>query len=297
MFFQSYFSQASVIANLLSIKLTSKTFGKVAQPFSGFPLSHLSKHVSTLVSQGNRVVIIEEDPHGERDESNIIKRTVSRIVSPGTGLDDGFVKSDRMNFILSVQAVNTESATPGPIELELAYKDVSTGASFTRLSSRESVVDDLILINPREIVLASAPPSSSDTAAPVLADPWEAVVKVEGARRGWMVRHMPSPNTGANSGAESLLLAYLAENFPASPSLGFLPSLRLDPVRDNLTIDSNTLASLEIKSSLRGGVKGSLLSVVKRTVTAGGGRLLGERICQFFSSRSQALRFVRDSAG
>ena len=228
-----------------------------------------------------------------------MKRAVSRIVSPGTGLDDGFVKSDRMNFILSVHPVATDTAATGPIELGLAYKDVSTGASFTRLSNGESLVNDLILINPREIILptSSPTPSTSDHTTAGSAAAWESAIKQEGERRGWMVTYMPpapSAVSGGATAAESLLLAYLAENFPTSPSLGFLPSLRVDPARDNLIIDPNTLASLEIKASLRGGVKGSLLSVVKRTVTPGGGRLLGERICQFLipSPRTDFLRVM-----
>ena len=192
-----------------------------------------------------------------------------------------------MNFILAVQAIAGDSATSGPLELGLAYKDISTGASFTRLSTSERIVDDLTLINPREIILASPSPSSPSSSSTARTDrllDWEAAIQLEGTRRGWMFSYMAPPHSttipDTTSAAESLLLSYLAENFPSSPSLGFLPSLRLDPARDNLILDSNTLASLEIKASLRGGVKGSLLSVVKRTVTPGGGRLLGERICQ-----------------
>lgn len=286
---QTYFDQAPLVARELGIKLTSKTFGrgtsKIRHPFAGFPLSQLSKHVSTLVSNGHRVVIVEEfrEPGYNAGSVGEISRRVTRIVTPGTGVDEGFIKKDVMNFVLAIGLVEGVEG-----EIGLAYRDISTGASFTRLSKFETLRDDLLLVEPKEIVVDEGMEEHSELGRKVLE-----LLKGEEEREAWMISTSPPSPPAAStstippspeSTAEHVLLSYLASTLLSTPPPQTIP-IRFDPTK-MMQMDSTTLQSLEIRGSLRGGVKGSLLSTVRRTVTPGGCRLLAERLCSSrFSSR------------
>lgn len=271
---QSYFDQASLVAKLLGIKLTSKLFGKASnrtrKPFAGFPLSQLSKHVATLVDSGRKVVVVEEvkevDGGGGAKE-----RRVARVVTPGTGLEEGLVKYEEMAFVL---ALGIEEGRPA---ISMAYRDISTGASFVRRSTLETLRDDLLLVAPKEVVV-DEDLSSMELGSQVLE-----VLGGEKEREGLMVSSVSTrafPALSADeSPAERVLLSYLSSTLVSTPPPKTTP-VHVDPARF-LQMDSVTLKSLEIRESLRGGVKGSLLSTVKRTATPGGARLLTERLCEF----------------
>jgi len=276
---QSYFDQARIVASILGIKLTSKLFGKgpsrVREPFCGFPLSHLVKHVSTIVEAGHKVVIVEEFKEAGTSDGNI-KRKVSRVVTPGTGVDETFVEMEKMNFVLALGVVDGGEGK----EIGMAYRDISTGASFTRTSTLSSLRDNIQLVRPKEVVI------NERLEATLIGEQILTLLRGEQQRESLMVSAVstdaiPSSSTSApssQSAAEEVLLAYLASTLVDLPP----PRTRatfVDPTQV-MQLDAVTLKSLEIRESLRGGVKGSLLYGVKRTVTPGGTRLLSERLCE-----------------
>lgn len=272
---QSYFDQAITVSQILSIKLTSKVFDRTRHPFAGFPLSQLSKHVSTLVESGWKVVIVEETSR----TGAVIERLVTRIVTPGTGFTEGFVKEDEMNFVLAVGLPVDESESSSEGELiGLAYRDISTGASFTRTTTFDQLVDDLALIDAKEIVV-----DARMKAHPLGARYYKLITSTaERTRR--MLSTVSPPEVLPFSTEESpqdqaglLLNTYLSMNLPLNPPPR-IPAQHVDPLTV-LQMSATTLESLEIKESMRGGTRGSLLHTIKRTVTPGGARLLAERIC------------------
>ncbi|GAA6061012.1 hypothetical protein JCM10212_001068 [Sporobolomyces blumeae] len=277
-FFESYFDQARTVAAILGIKLTSKLFGKgpnrAREPFCGFPLSQLLKHVSTLVEAGHKVVIVEEFKEAGTTSAGGTVRKVTRIVTPGTGVDESFVEMEKMNFVLALGVVDGGRGA----EIGLAYRDVSTGASFTRVSSLSSLRDDIQLVRPKEVVIDERLETKP------LGEKILAVLRGEQQRESLMVsaistNSVPSSSTSSptpQSCAEDVLLAYLASTLVDVPP----PRTRatfVDPAQV-MQLDAVTLKSLEVRESLRGGIKGSLLHTVKRTVTPGGTRLLTERL-------------------
>ncbi|GAA5991659.1 hypothetical protein JCM10908_001079 [Rhodotorula pacifica] len=274
-FYESYFEQAKVVAKTLGIKLTSKPTKNGRQAFAGFPLAQLGKQVSVLVQAGHKVVIVEE--FKEIGTSKIkTSRRVSRVVTPGTGVDEAFVALDQSNFVL---ALGIEDGTSLRNEIGLAYRDISTGASFTRTSKLSALRDDIRLVQPKEIVVDKRLQGSK------LGDRILELLEGERAREGIMVSTastdaVPStskdiPTAAAN--AENVLLSYLATTLVSTP----VPSTSTTHIdaASVMHMDAVTLQSLEIRESLRGGVRGSLLGTVKRTVTPGGRRLLTERLC------------------
>lgn len=198
------------------------------------------------------------------------ERRVARIVTPGTGLEEGLIKSDKMTFLL---ALGLEGAGG---DISMAYRDISTGASFTRRSTLKSLRDDLLLVAPKEVVV------DEDLRASAVGQQIWDVLLGEKEREDLMVstvstQALPS-STSDESPAERVLLSYLASTLLSTPPPKTKPQ-HVDPSKV-MQMDSTTLKSLEIRESLRGGVRGSLLSTVKRTATPGGARLLAERLCE-----------------
>ncbi|BGP57240.1 hypothetical protein JCM8202v2_004880 [Rhodotorula sphaerocarpa] len=275
-FFESYFEQAKVVAKALAIKLTSKSTKQGRQAFAGFPLAQLGKHVSTLVQAGHKVVIVEE--FKEIGSTKIrTTRKVTRVVTPGTGVDEAFVSLDQSNFVL---AIGVDAGTSLREEVGMAYRDISTGASFTRVSKLATLRDDIRLVQPKEIVVDKRL-HSSKLGARILE-----LLEGERTREGIMLSTVstdavPSSSaaaaTAATSQAENALLAYLATTLVSTP-IPRSSTTHIDPA-SVMQMDAVTLQSLEIRESLRGGIRGSLLGTVKRTVTPGGQRLLTERLC------------------
>ncbi|GAA5959549.1 hypothetical protein JCM3765_002367 [Sporobolomyces pararoseus] len=281
-FFESYFDQARTVASTLGIKLTSKLFGKgssrTREPFCGFPLSQLVKHVSTLVEAGHKVVIVEEFKEAGMS-SSIVTRKVTRVVTPGTGVDESFVEMEKMNFVLALGVVKGGGGgTTNEQSIGLAYRDISTGASFTRVSTLNSLRDDIQLVRPKEVVIDERLEASN------IGEQVLSILKGEQVRESLMVsavstNAIPSSSStipSSQSAAEDVLLAYLASTLVDLPPQRTRATF-VDPA-EVMQLDSVTLKSLEIRESLRGGIKGSLLQTVKRTVTPGGTRLLTERL-------------------
>jgi DNA mismatch repair ATPase MutS len=82
---QSYFDQAIEIADLLKIRLTSKSMEGTRYPMCGFPIAQLDKFLEKLVRENNRfVAICEEEKHYDDNGSlKKITRKVVRVVTPG----------------------------------------------------------------------------------------------------------------------------------------------------------------------------------------------------------------------
>ncbi|KZT21672.1 hypothetical protein NEOLEDRAFT_1244425 [Neolentinus lepideus HHB14362 ss-1] len=292
-FYESYFDQAADVARLLNIKLTTRNWGGQRVLMCGFPLMHLDKYLKILVQQKKCfVALCEEFPRNPvLGAKGGFDRRVTRVVTPGTLIDEPFLNPYENNYLL---AISISEGDPASAELGLAWIDVSTGEFFTNASSSDILRDDLARIGPREIVLDSrinlehpmrqiltdegyfvthVKPATTTDSAPIQVTNVDNVTDVDS----------PSRNDGslltAHEGAAvALLTTYMQANL-----LEHMPSL-LQPNRINsesrMQIDAHTVKALEIREGMReGGTTGSLLSIVKRTVTNGGTRLLARWLC------------------
>ncbi|KAJ7462636.1 muts domain V-domain-containing protein [Mycena galericulata] len=309
-FYESYFEPAIEVARLLNIKLAyRKSRDGVPIPFCGFPLQHIDKYLKVLVQQHRRfVALCEEFPQYAAHGIVSFDRRVARVVTPGTLIDESFLNQYENNYLLAI------GQDPVAGAIGLAWIDVSTGEFYSKPATYEVLRDELARIGPREIVLDKAlemqkppqlehalaeelncisyivpSPEDEDMSAPAKASPAEAAE--EGHSAGTLsatpvddvtedTATFPtfSEFTPQERAAINLLTTYLHANL-----LEHMPKLSL-PVREGsaarMQIDSHTIKALEIRENIReGGVKGSLLSVVKRTSTSSGTRLLARWLC------------------
>ncbi|KAG1755072.1 muts domain V-domain-containing protein [Suillus paluster] len=307
-FYESYFDQAIEVARLLNIKLTSRVWDKQSIAMCGFPLMHLDKYIKVLVQQNKRfVAMCEEFPRysvsGQKPEFD---RRVVRVITPGTLIDEPFINQYENNYLLSISADGAMEEMDGTSPVGLAWIDVSTGEFFAKTSSQEALKDDLARISPREVVLEDtlqgnfshpiqqllvdegcfvsyATPSQENLVkdSPEMAVTPDDLNKLEGD-----LTSVPSAYSPEETSAIKILTNFLHANL-----LEHMPRLSMPSREGNverMQIDSHTIKALELRESTReGGTTGSLLSVVKRTVTRSGTRLLARWLCSPSTSVKQ----------
>lgn len=261
----------------------------------GFPIMHLDKYLKVLVQQHNLfVAMCEEFPRYTNGQKPEFDRRVVRVITPGTLIDEPFLNPFENNFLLAISA-NLPSCELSIREVGLAWIDVSTGEFFTKTIPLEGLKDDLARISPREIVLTQQ----------LREHPHHPIRQLLEDEGNFLVYIEPSNGTPhqyehdytlKESVAVNILTTYMRVNL-----MEHMPQLSV-PSREGLDermqIDSHTIKALEIHESAReGALTGSLLSVIKRTVTGSGMRSLSRRLCLFSAtflwSALSTLTFVR----
>lgn len=249
---------------------------------AGFPIFQLDKYLKVLVQDKGRLVAICE----EFKEGDVFQRRVSRVVSPGTLIDERFLDPFSNNFILAV--ARTRADAYGLAWLDVSTSDFQTGACVDAKTLR----DEIVRIHPREVVLIEGAFAPDDAEAPD-ALLWEALDLVhasvaqiappsERAMRD-ALRDAPAPRSDAERDAISLLTLYLQTRL-----MEHMPGLGMDasdaaraPPEQVLRLDAQTLGALEIRETARdGSVRGSVVSILRRTMTQGGARLLTQWLAQ-----------------
>ena len=279
-FYEMFYEDADTASRVLGLTLTARNNGGAAEvPLAGVPVKAAGDYVRRLVQQGFRVAICEqvEDP---RVAKGVVRREVIETVTPGVAYSDDLLDGGRNNFIC---AVSSPARGAGGDVVGIAAADVSTG-ELRLITTPASELDPLLArIAPREILLAAGstqhlPPSRSD-ALITERELWEfdeALARDDLARQ-FSVLSLDGLGIDAGDslavGAAGALLRYLRELQPAG-----LPQLARPAIERPggvMPLDEMTRRNLELVESLRaGGSEGTLLSVLDRTGTPMGARLL-----------------------
>ena len=217
-------------------------------------------------------------------------RRVSRVITPGTLIDENFIDPMANNYVLAIHAEDTardgEAAAHilrSDMILGLAWLDLSTGHFFTQSTTVSALPSFLARITPREIILDENIQASKEHGIfTVLGDDHHLITYIDGSAVRPISEWSPmleSP-VPAKSMAEflpeevaagSVLLGYVQTRLQSSDMKLQPPSRQSDV----MGIDRNTMTALEVKKTIRDNLtKGSLLHTVRRTVTRGGARLL-----------------------
>jgi DNA mismatch repair ATPase MutS len=232
-------------------------------------------------------------------------RKVTRIVTPGTLIDENFMDPYANNYVMAIHlpepaeshdvscqedqrsAETSEPVNDAPTSVGLAWLDLSTGYFFTQPTTLASLGSVLSRVSPREIVLDKA--LESDQNHSLLSVLQEERYLVTYSPQGelrqlsdWapmLESEIPSQTidkfTENEVQAGSILLHYVRERLQGL-SMKLQPPLRHESMHI-MNIDKNSMRSLEIKQTIRDGAfRGSLLHAIRRTVTKSGARLLNE---------------------
>ena len=304
-FYELFFEDAVTASEALDIALTKrgKHLGEDI-PMCGVPAHSHENYLQRLIRKGFRVAICEqtEDPAEakKRGSKSVVRREVTRLVTPGTLTEDSLLDARAHNFLACVARAESR--------LAIAWIDVSTGALTTQPLEAAAVPAVLARLAPGELLVSDSL-ADGDTTRPLFAD-WRERLTVEPASRF------------SSSTAERRLLDIFgvdtlagfgdfsrAEIAAAGGLVGYveltqkgkLPriapprQLRSDAIME---IDAATRRNLELSESLSGGRKGSLLSVVDRTLTGPGARMLAGRLAapltdpQAINARLDEVQFL-----
>jgi len=276
-FYELFYDDAKVAARTLNLALTSREKGENPVPMAGFPHHQLENYLGKLIAAGMRAAVCDqvEDP---KKAQGLVRREVTRVVTPGTLTDDALLDPRQNNYLAAV--------APGE-PVGLAWVDVSTGRFVAAAFPPSQLADQLARIAPAECLLAEGPeslPAHLDGQMMVTRRPtWafgqttgrEALAKHFGTAglEGFGFESDPADNQAIR--AAGAILDYLTET--QRTSLEHLDRLTPYRVSGTLEIDEASRRSLEITRTIRGGRReGSLLAVLDQTITAMGSRLLAE---------------------
>ncbi|MGE5101839.1 MAG: DNA mismatch repair protein MutS [Deltaproteobacteria bacterium] len=283
-FYEMFYDDAETASRVLGLTLTSRNNGGAADvPLAGIPVKAAADYVRRLVQQGFRVSICEqvEDP---KVAKGVVRREVIETITPGVAFSDDLLDGARNNFICAICGAR-EPERDGSIGVAAA--DVSTGEIRLIMTSRAELDPLLARLTPREILVPTASrvalPASRSEALITERESWEFD---EPLARDDLTRHFGllsldglglGSEDGLVVGAAGALLRYLRELQPSG-----LPQLARPIVERPggvMALDEMTRRNLELVESLRGGgSEGTLLSVLDRTGTPMGARLLRQWI-------------------
>ncbi len=274
-FYEMFFEDAVQASEALQITLTSRSKGDDRVPMCGVPHHAARGYVAKLLEKGFKVAICDQVE--EPGKSAIVRREVTRVVTPGMVLDDGVLDPKEASYLGAVAFGEGPAAG-------LALLDASTGElRLAELPSDERAIDELRRAGVREVLLAEGADAARAEAlaraagAPVARRPDAEFERAEEALR----RHLGVPSLdGFGVGglplglaAAAAAVAYLAETQRAAPR--HVDRLSRLAAEDVLLVDEATRTNLELERTLSGGKrKGTLLGLLDRTVTAPGGRRL-----------------------
>ena len=283
-FYELFFDDAIAASSALDIALTKR--GKHSGediPMCGVPHHAAEGYLLTLIRKGFRVAVCEqlESPAEakKRGYKAVVHRDVVRLVTPGTLTEDSLLDARRHNYLAAYALVRDEAA--------LSWVDISTGAFHVMALPSVMLGPELARLSPSEVLVSEATEDRfrelvEEVGASLTAlgraafDSQNAEIRLKSL---FSVASLES--FGGFERAEISAMGALIEYLDITQK-GQLPRLQrpIKEVRQRvMQIDAATRRNLEItRSILGGGRAGSLLETVDGTVTAGGGRLLEQRI-------------------
>jgi len=277
-FYELFYDDAVVAARELEITLTARNKEKgAAIPMCGVPYHSAEGYIARLIQKGHRVAICDqmEDP---RVAKKLVKREITRIVTPGTATDAHLLRSHENNYLAAVSLNGSRAG--------FAHVDVSTGefratelatgeigTAIEQLGAREVLIPaDLPLLVPEEKtrrLLRTECESwtfSLDYADRTLRDHFK-LLSLDGC--GLAERQAAVCAAGA-------ILHYLQETQRAA--LDHLDRPSYYDRAEGMVLDAVSVRNLELVEPLFAGEGATLLSVIDQTLTGMGGRLLRRRL-------------------
>ncbi|MAW52369.1 MAG: DNA mismatch repair protein MutS [Geminicoccus sp.] len=281
-FYELFFEDAERAAAALDIVLTKRgTHGNEPIPMAGVPHHAAENYLSRLIRAGFKVAIAEqtEDPAEakKRGAKSVVQREVVRIVTPGTLTEDSVLQAGSHNYLAAVAKVAGG--------LSLAWLDMSTGEFRVQLAKSETALAQALdIIAPAEIVF---PESAYDEPSF-----FQALTGTDAAQTP-----LPKVRFDSTNANERLCKAFGVANLDAFGDFsraeisaagavadyvyltqkGAMPRLRpLQQVQTgwSLDIDPASRRNLELFATQSGQAKGSLFSLINRTLTSAGSRRL-----------------------
>ena len=273
-FYEMFFDDAKEASAILNVALTKR--GDV--PMCGVPYHAARGYMEKLLAAGRRVALCEQV--GEVQTGKLVRREITRIVSPGT-LEDAGLEEKSHNFTAAVLPPSQAGGAFG-----FACADLSTGEfRVTELATFDALLDEVVRSAPAEILVPEGKkdllkdlPLGMPAPEEVEAYLFDAMAASELLISHFKVHSLDGfgvSDLPAGVAAAGALLHYLTRTLRRDA--GHLRSLKAYRQADHLLLDSSTQGHLELVTS-RAGRGMTLLCALDRTVTPMGARTLRDWI-------------------
>ncbi len=276
-FYETFSDDAILVSKELGITLTKRNNGGDQTPLAGFPFHSLDTYLPKLVKKGHKVAVCDqtESPdEAKKAGRKIVEREVTEITTPGVTLSEKLLEHKRNNYILSLHWAKDR--------IGAAFSDISTGEfGLSEVTERE--LDSLLAaIQPSEILVSAKLKNKlvddflrfnithiedwvyeGDYGYKTLTGHFDTH-----SLKGFGVEELKAAHVAAGS-----LMHYMKETQKAY--LRHLRRLYAYESNEFMSLDPATKRNLELTASLQeGSVDGTLISIMDKTCTAMGGRLL-----------------------
>lgn len=301
-FFETFEDDAVTTSKVLGITLTKRANGAASEvPLAGFPHHALDNYLPKLVKAGYRVAVCEqlEDP---KFAKGIVKRDVVEVVTPGATFSEKLLSHKSNNFLASIFIRDDRCG--------FSFCDVSTGEFATSEIHIKQLIGQVDIINPTEILISKREKEKvfsalnikpSDTYGEenpkyifTKVDDWvfnpdyarELLTNQFGTQslKGFGIDHM---NEGII--AAGCVMNYLNET--QKNKLSHIKKIYNYDYTDYIILDPATKRNLEITASItEGGREGTLISILDKTQTSMGGRLMKKWISRPLKRKDNILK-------
>lgn len=276
-FYETFADDAVLVSKELGITLTKRNNGGDQTPLAGFPFHSLDSYLPKLVKKGYKVAVCDqtESPdEAKKAGRKIVTREVTEITTPGVTLSEKLLEHKRNNYIVSLHWTKDR--------VGVAFSDISTGEfGLSEVSERQ--LDSLLAaIQPSEVLVSTKLKNKledaflkfnityiedwvyeGDYGYKILTEHFEVH-----SLKGFGVEELKTAHVAAGS-----LMHYMQETQKAY--LRHLRRLYAYESNEYMSLDPATKRNLELTASIQdGNVEGTLISIMDKTCTAMGGRLL-----------------------
>lgn len=288
-FYEMFFDDAILASKQLEITLTGRDCGlEERAPMCGVPYHSAENYIAKLIEKGHKVAICDqvEDPS---EAKGIVRREITRIISPGTIIDGQVLDDNKNNYLLCIYYEDNNFG--------LAITDVSTGEFLVSEIKQDNAINGLIneigKLNPSEIIVNSNLYKEEtlrnliENKFDIKVNPYpnkyfnykSSQIKIKEQFQVYSLTAIDLDEHIMAVNASGALLKYLEET--QKNALSHINQIVRYNVDEYMLLDLSTRKNLELTETIRGKEKkGSLLWILDKTITSMGGRLLRQWVEQ-----------------
>jgi DNA mismatch repair protein MutS len=279
-FYELFFDDAVTAARELEITLTARNKERDNPvPMCGVPYHAADSYIARLLRKGYKVAICDQMEPPQKG-AKLVKREVTRVITPGTVTDTNVLSPGENNFLLAITETTDSNG-----QLGCAFLDISTGelrvSQFPGPERWNRLSLDVEHFSPREVLFPEKMKNLlnriADDVAKTPLDDWLFDMDYAGRilREQFGTATLDGFGLGGKSaavGASGAMIHYVRQT--QKTTLEHITTLSYSESADYLILDAATIRNLELFESASGDAKDTLLGVINRTRTGMGARLL-----------------------
>ncbi len=278
-FYEAFCEAADAVARICEVTLTKREDSTGSYPMAGIPIDNAASYLDRLVDAGYRVAIADQ-VEDAAEASGLVDRAVTRVITPGTVVDEALLAAGTTNYVATVVAAGGggESDEPPTDEFAIAALDVSTGECLvTSVDSRTAVAGELDRLLPSELLVADDGPTVTPESGGMWAESVVDAARFDLAAATDRLSAYTAPKrlaSDAERRACGAVLAYAEYTQGDDGTLAYISRIQRYDRHDSLALDAAARRSLELVENRSPESSATLFDTLDHTASALGRRCL-----------------------